>query len=194
MTVKAILEAKGHDVFTLGPNEKLSEAIKLLAEHRIGALVVTNGDRKIVGILSERDIVRVIGKEGAAALDLTVRQVMTPKVNICNEHHTVNEVMEIMTRGRFRHLPVEKDGQLDGIISIGDVVKRRIEDVEREAEDIKAISPPPETVRSLHQVSVGRGPAEAGGLFSLVRPATLRTRAIPIRVYRRFAAPCSGGR
>ena len=97
MTVKAILDAKGHDVFTLGPNEKLSEAIRLLAEHRIGALVVTNGDRKVVGILSERDIVRVIGKVGAAALDLTVRQVMTPKVNICNEHHTVHEVMEIMT-------------------------------------------------------------------------------------------------
>lgn len=137
MTVKAILEAKGHDVFTLGPNEKLSEAIKALADHRIGALVVTNGDRQIVGILSERDIVRVIAAQGAAALELTVRETMTPKVNICNENHTVNEVMEIMTRGRFRHLPVEKNGQLDGIISIGDVVKRRIEDVEREAEDIR---------------------------------------------------------
>jgi CBS domain-containing protein len=137
MTVKAILEAKGHDVFTLGPNEKLSEAIKTLADHRIGALVITNGDRQIVGILSERDIVRVIAAQGAAALELTVRETMTPKVNICNENHTVNEVMEIMTRGRFRHLPVEKNGHLDGIISIGDVVKRRIEDVEREAEDIR---------------------------------------------------------
>jgi len=138
MTVKAILESKGHDVFTLGPNEKLSEAIRMLAEHRIGALVITNGDRKIVGILSERDIVRVVAKEGAAALDIAVRSAMTPKVKICNESHTVNEVMEIMTRGRFRHLPVEKGGQLDGIVSIGDVVKRRIEDVEREAEEMKA--------------------------------------------------------
>lgn len=138
MTVRAILEAKGHDVVTLGPNEKISEAIRLLADHRIGALVVTNEDRKIVGILSERDIVRMIGQKGAEALDLVVRDVMTPKVNICNEHHTVNEVMEIMTRGRFRHLPVEKNGQLDGIISIGDVVKRRIEDVEREAEQIRS--------------------------------------------------------
>jgi CBS domain-containing protein len=137
VTVKAILETKGHDVVTLGPNEKLSEAVRLLAERRIGALVVTNGDRKVVGIISERDIVRVIGKEGAAALDLPVRDVMTPKVNICNENHTVHEVMEIMTRGRFRHLPVEKDGQLCGIISIGDVVKRRIEDAEREAEEIR---------------------------------------------------------
>lgn len=137
MTVKSILEGKGHDVFTFGPNEKLSDAIKLLADHRIGALVITNGDRKIVGILSERDVVRVIAREGAAALDQPVRVVMTPKVNICNENHTVHELMEIMTRGRFRHLPVEKDGRLDGIISIGDVVKRRIEDAEREAEDIK---------------------------------------------------------
>lgn len=137
MTVKAILEQKGHDVFTLGPNEKLSTAIKMLSEHRIGALVITNGDRKIVGILSERDIVRVIGRLGPGALDQTVREAMTPKVSICNETHTVNEVMEIMTRGRFRHLPVEKNGMLDGIISIGDVVKRRIEDVEREAQQIR---------------------------------------------------------
>lgn len=137
MTVKTILDSKGHDVMTLGPNEKLSTAAKMLAEHRIGAVVITNGDRKIVGILSERDIVRVVGLRGGIALDETVRDVMTPKVSICNENHTVNEVMEIMTRGRFRHLPVEKDGQLDGIISIGDVVKRRIEDVEREAEEIK---------------------------------------------------------
>ncbi|WP_442583510.1 CBS domain-containing protein [Mesorhizobium sp. ASY16-5R] len=137
MTVKAILERKGHDVLTVGPNEKLSTAVQMLADHRIGALVVTNGDRKIVGILSERDIVRQIGREGAAALERTIREVMTPKVSICNENHTVNEVMEIMTKGRFRHLPVEKNGQLDGIVSIGDVVKRRIEDVEREADQIR---------------------------------------------------------
>jgi CBS domain-containing protein len=138
MTVRAILDAKGHDVLTLGPNETLSDAIRTLAERRIGALVITNGDRKIVGILSERDIVRVMAREGAGALDLPVRSAMTPKVRICNENHTVNEVMEIMTEGRFRHLPVEKDGQLHGIVSIGDVVKRRIEDVEREAEEIRA--------------------------------------------------------
>jgi CBS domain-containing protein len=137
MTVKAILEEKGHDVFTLGPNDKLSTAIKVLTENRIGALVITNGDRKIVGILSERDIVKLIGKLGAGALDQSIREAMTPKVNICNENHTVNEVMEIMTRGRFRHLPVEKNGLLDGIVSIGDVVKRRIEDVEREAQQIR---------------------------------------------------------
>ncbi len=78
------------------------------------------------------------GFEGAAALDVAVRAAMTPKVKICNESHTVNEIMEIMTTGRFRHLPVEKHGLLDGIVSIGDVVKRRIEVVEREAEEIRA--------------------------------------------------------
>ena len=138
MTVRAILEQKGHDVFTLGPNEKLSEAIRILAEHRVGALVITNDDRKIIGILSERDIVRVLAKDGVAALDLAVRAAMTPKVKICNEKHTVNELMEIMTTGRFRHLPVERDGLLVGIVSIGDVVKKRIEEIEREAEEIRA--------------------------------------------------------
>jgi CBS domain-containing protein len=137
MTVKAILEQKGHAVFTLGPDVKLSEAIRVLAENRIGALVITQGDNKIVGILSERDIVRCLAKEGAAALDHDVRSAMTGKVKVCQEHNTVNEVMEIMTQGRFRHLPVEKNGMLDGIVSIGDVVKRRIEDVEREAEEIR---------------------------------------------------------
>jgi len=137
MTVKAILEAKGRAVLTLAPDQTLSEAVRVLADNRVGALVITNGDRKIVGILSERDIVRCIAKEGAAALDSSVRAAMTPKVKICNENHTINEVMAIMTQGRFRHLPVERDGLLDGIISIGDVVKRRIEDAEREAEDMK---------------------------------------------------------
>jgi len=80
MTVKAILEKKGHDVMTLGPNEKLSAAIRMLADHKIGALVITNGDHKIVGILSERDIVRVVAKEGAAALDIAVRSERMPTI------------------------------------------------------------------------------------------------------------------
>lgn len=137
MNVKLILDEKGHDVITLDPNATIEEAAKLLGERRIGAVVVTKGDRRILGILSERDIVRAIGVNGAAALGLTVREVMTAKVSTCRETHTVNEVMEIMTRGRFRHLPVEKDGHLDGLVSIGDVVKRRIQEVEREAEEIR---------------------------------------------------------
>ncbi len=138
MTVKAILDEKGHEVFTLGPGDLLSVAVKALADYRIGALVVTNGDKRIAGILSERDIVRAIARDGAEALNAPIGTVMTARVKTCGENNTVNDVMEIMTDGRFRHLPVEKNGQLYGIISIGDVVKRRIEDVEREAEEIRA--------------------------------------------------------
>ncbi|TIU08685.1 MAG: CBS domain-containing protein, partial [Mesorhizobium sp.] len=98
--------------------------------------VVTNGDRKVVGIVSERDVVCALDKHGAAALEQSVRHAMTAKVKLCTENHTVNQVMEIMTTGRFRHLPVVKNGQLDGIVSIGDVVKKRIEEVEHEAEVI----------------------------------------------------------
>ncbi|MEO3999147.1 CBS domain-containing protein [Mesorhizobium sp. CAU 1732] len=137
MTVKSILEEKGHDVVTLNPEATIGAAATLLGERRIGAVVITDGDNRIIGILSERDIVRAVGATGVAALDARVADVMTAKVTTCRETHTVNGVMELMTRGRFRHLPVEKNGQLDGIISIGDVVKRRIEEVEREAEQIR---------------------------------------------------------
>ena len=137
MTVRLILEEKGRDVVTLEPGATLAQAAQLLGARRIGAVVVTAGDRKIRGILSERDIVRAVGELGTEALSLTVDKAMTAKVSTCREANTVNEVMEIMTRGRFRHLPVEKDGQLDGSISIGDVVKLRIEEVEREAEQIR---------------------------------------------------------
>lgn len=137
MTVKSILDEKGRDVVTLGPDATLADAAGLLAEKRIGALVVTNGDGRILGILSERDIVRVIGQSGATALDRKVSEVMTAKVSTCRETHTVIHVMEVMTRGRFRHLPVEKGGRLDGIVSIGDVVKRRIEEAVREVDQIR---------------------------------------------------------
>lgn len=136
MTVKSILEGKGRDVLTLPPDAKLSDAIGLLAERRIGALVVS-ASGGIDGILSERDVVRCLASKGAAALDQPVSGVMTANVQTCDEASTVNEVMEVMTRGRFRHLPVQKNGKLDGIVSIGDVVKRRIEDAEREANEIR---------------------------------------------------------
>ena len=137
MTVKAILDAKGRDVVTVEPTMTLAEAARLLSEKRIGAVVVTKAGAKIAGILSERDIVRQIGLRGAAALEEAISSAMTAKVKTCQEGHTVNQVMEIMTRGRFRHLPVEREGMLAGIVSIGDVVKQRIEDVEREAEEIR---------------------------------------------------------
>jgi CBS domain-containing protein len=137
MTVKAILEDKGREVITIAPERKLSEAVKLMAERRIGAVVVARGEGRVAGILSERDVVRALAETGADALDRPVSSAMTVNVRMCREQHTVNEVMEIMTHGRFRHLPVEQEGRLAGLVSIGDVVKRRIEDVEREAEQIR---------------------------------------------------------
>ncbi|WP_309084517.1 CBS domain-containing protein [Chelativorans sp.] len=137
MTVKAILDTKGREVVTIAADKTLREAAELLAERRIGAVVVMDGQGHTGGILSERDIVRAIAADGPAALERAVGTVMTARVKTCRETHTVNEVMQIMTQGRFRHLPVEKDGRLAGIISIGDVVKRRIEEVEREADEIR---------------------------------------------------------
>ena len=138
MTVKAILEGKGRDVVTLTASESLEHAIRTLAEYRIGALVVTNGAGRIEGILSERDIVRVLAAKGAASLAMPVSAAMTAKVKTCHEGSTINDVMELMTAGRFRHLPVEENGILVGIVSIGDVVKKRIQDVEQEAEANKS--------------------------------------------------------
>jgi CBS domain-containing protein len=137
MTVKAILDKKGRDVVTISPQSRMSDAVRALAEHRIGAIVVTEGDDRIAGILSERDIVRLISEKGPEGLGLPVSVAMTSKVRSCNEASTVHQVMELMTNGRFRHLPVEREGRLAGIISIGDVVKQRIEDVEREADEIR---------------------------------------------------------
>ena len=137
MSVRHILDEKGSDVVTLTPGVSIEEAVAVLAKHRIGAIVVTNGAGVIKGILSERDIVRRLAEDGAKSLSETVAEVMTANVKVCAEHHTINDVMEIMTNGRFRHLPVERDGRLIGVISIGDVVKRRIAEVQREAEEIR---------------------------------------------------------
>lgn len=138
MTVRQILDEKGREVVTVSPTMSTEEAARHLAEHKIGAVIVTGVSGKISGILSERDIVRAMASKGAAALSAPISSIMTAKVVTCSEEHTVNQVMELMTKGRFRHLPVEDHGKLIGIISIGDVVRRRIEDVEREAEEIKA--------------------------------------------------------
>ncbi|WP_404861957.1 CBS domain-containing protein [Georhizobium sp. MAB10] len=138
MTVRIILEEKGRDVTTVGRETTLMEAARVLTQQKIGAVVVVDPDRQILGILSERDIVRAIAERGRDVMDQDVASVMTRKVVQCREESSINEVMEIMTNGRFRHLPVAVDGRLAGIISIGDVVRRRIQDVEREAEDMKA--------------------------------------------------------
>lgn len=138
MTVQAILNIKGRDVVSIAPERTLKDAANLLSEHRIGAVVLTTAEGDIQGILSERDIVRAIAKEGTNALDKPISAFMTTPVRVCREDNTVNEVMRIMTEGRFRHLPVEDNSKLVGLVSIGDVVKRRIEEAEREAEEIRS--------------------------------------------------------
>ena len=137
MTVKAILSRKGGDVVTIAPTAQLAEAVKLLAEHRIGAIVITGPGERVAGILSERDIVRVLAARGPAVLDEQVGDVMTRKVVTCSSAETIPEIMERMTAHRFRHLPVVEQSKLIGIISIGDVVKRRVEEIERETNALR---------------------------------------------------------
>lgn len=138
MNVKTILERKGYDVYSMTPHGTLGDAVSRLAMHRVGALVICDEELVIKGILSERDVVRALAEHGAQALDRPLSEVMTKKVRTCNETNTVNELMELMTRGRFRHFPVEKDGRLHGIVSIGDIVKSRIEEIEQESNEIRA--------------------------------------------------------
>ncbi|MDQ0558369.1 CBS domain-containing protein [Rhizobium mesoamericanum] len=137
-SVKAILDAKGRDVVTAGPNTTVSEAAVILSKKKIGAIVIVGMDNKISGIFTERDVVHAIAKAGAACLDQPVASLMTAKVYRCHEDSTVYDLMGLMTSRRFRHVPVETNGRLAGIISIGDVVKSRIAEVELEAEQIKA--------------------------------------------------------
>jgi CBS domain-containing protein len=132
MTVKAILSAKGTEVLTIEPTTNVAAAAKLLAERKIGALVVTGPDQRVVGIVSERDIVQELAAHGPAALDLALTEVMTRKVTTCSASDTISSVMERMSAGKFRHLPVLEQGRLAGIVSIGDVVKHRLQEMERE--------------------------------------------------------------
>jgi CBS domain-containing protein len=136
MTVRAILDTKGHDILSVEPDAKLSAAVKILSERRIGAVLVMSGGR-MEGILSERDIVRVLGVRGAAVLDEPVSAVMTRKVVSCREKDTVSSIMERMTTGKFRHLPVVEDDKVVGLISIGDIVKWRVKEFESEQEALQ---------------------------------------------------------
>jgi CBS domain-containing protein len=136
MTVRAILDAKGRQVVSIGADAKVSSAVKILSERRIGAVLVLAGG-KIDGIISERDIVRVIGERGIGVLDESVRVVMTAKVMTCRRADTVKSVMEKMTEGKFRHLPVVEDGEVIGLVSIGDVVKHRVMEYETEQEALR---------------------------------------------------------
>ena len=126
------LSDKGGKVVTIAPTASLADAAKLLAERRIGALVVTGAGDRVVGIVSERDIVRILASHGAAGFGIALTDVMTRKVVTCEPTATVSAVMEQMTAGKFRHVPVLDGEKLVGIISIGDVVKWRLQEMERE--------------------------------------------------------------
>ena len=136
MTVRSILNTKGHQVMSVEPDAKLAAAVKLLGEKKIGAVLVMNQSR-LEGILSERDIVRVLSERGGAVLEEAVSNVMTRKVVSCKETDTVAEIMEMMTTGKFRHLPVLDNGKVVGLISIGDIVKRRVQEYETEQEALR---------------------------------------------------------
>lgn len=136
MTVRSILDTKGHQIMSVEPDANLAAAVKLLGEKKIGAVLVMNQSR-LEGILSERDIVRALGERGAAVLEEPVSEVMTRKVVTCKETDTVAELMETMTTGKFRHLPVIDNGKVVGLISIGDIVKRRVQEYESEQEALR---------------------------------------------------------
>lgn len=132
MLAEHILRRKGRDTITIGPDETLKDAADALSDHDIGALVVAEEDDEVVGLLSERDIVRTLSERGAGVLEEAVRTVMSVEVRTCTPQDGVKDLMEVVTRRRVRHLPVLQNGTLDGIISIGDLLKTRIEEVKTE--------------------------------------------------------------
>jgi len=131
--VAALLQGKGHDVLTVTPESSVGALVKLLAERRIGALPVVDGDGRLKGIVSERDVVRALAAD-SGVMERRVDTLMTRDVKTCGPQDAVVELMEVMTRERFRHLPVIENGRLVGIISIGDVVKQRVAEAQYELE------------------------------------------------------------
>lgn len=136
MKVETILQAKGRDVFSVQATATISDAVAILSDKNIGAVMVKDG-ATVVGILSERDIVRHLKRDGAGALNQYVRAYMTANPVTCRPDHELDEILGLMTNKRIRHLPVMRDGALIGMVSIGDVVKCKIELAEREAQALK---------------------------------------------------------
>jgi len=137
MTVSWILKEKGRNVCSTLPGSAITEIITLLAKNRIGAVVITDELHHVLGIISERDIVRILATQGAAALDEPVGEHMTRPVITCSEHHSLDWLMEQMTTRRFRHIPVADQNRLAGIVSIGDVVKHKLALAESEAAQMR---------------------------------------------------------
>lgn len=136
MRVGEVLRRKGGTVVTIGPDRSVRELLALLAEHGIGAVVVSPDGAGIAGIVSERDVVRHLHADGAAVLDGPVSSIMTAQVHTCGPQDAVDELMAVMTERRIRHVPALVDGRLDGIVSIGDVVKHRMAEVQAERDQL----------------------------------------------------------
>jgi len=135
--IEHILQRKGPDVVTVTADQPVTRAVDTLQEHNIGALIVTTEEDRVVGVISERDIVRALATEGAAVLGRSVRELMSSDVTTCGPRATVNDLMKLMTERRIRHIPVVAEEQrLVGIVSIGDVVKTRIGELEDETETL----------------------------------------------------------
>ncbi|NQU69095.1 MAG: CBS domain-containing protein [Rhodospirillales bacterium] len=137
MNVEAILGSKGRDVLTVSPDASILDASNILSAKKIGALVVSADGVTALGIITERDIVNAIGARGPSALDQTVDSLMTRDIRTCALDDTGHELLSAMTDGRFRHVPVIENGKLCGIVSIGDVVKSRLEEITREADAMR---------------------------------------------------------
>ncbi len=131
-----MLQTKGRQVATIDESRPVLEAVNELRDRGIGALVVSGDRAPLVGILSERDVVRALASSGAKALDLPVRSIMSSQVVTCTESETLDRLMKLMTDRRIRHVPVVEEGALTGMISIGDVVKHRVEQLENDKRDL----------------------------------------------------------
>ena len=138
-TVAKLLEAKGDAIFAIRPNDTVGHAVEALRDKRIGALVVTDQNGALQGILSERDIVRELSKEGAACLDKPVSGYMTRELVTCTTQSNVGELLKQMTEGRFRHMPVVEEGKLIGLVSLGDVVKAQLAEVAMEKDALEGM-------------------------------------------------------
>jgi len=138
MFVSDILSQKGGLVYSVTPATSVAEVAQQLSSRRIGSVLVLSDQNAVVGIVSERDLVRATATHGAKALELEARQVMTRDVVTCDPDDSIDHVMQTMTQGRFRHLPVVRHGELLGLVSIGDVVKARLEEAKHETEALKA--------------------------------------------------------
>jgi CBS domain-containing protein len=138
MRITDVLRRKGDDVVTISPSHTVRDLLRLLAEHRVGALVVSSGSGAVDGIVSERDVVRKLHADGDLVLDLPVTKIMTAVVQTCAPEDSLDDLMSTMTEHRIRHVPVLVDGRLAGIVSIGDVVKNRLEDLQSERDQLTA--------------------------------------------------------